>query len=189
MRLRLVLIFLALAVWATSALPAPFGKPMTSQGELDFSLQDTKGRQSRLADFRGRVVAVVFGYTHCPDYCPTTLARLASATRRLDNPPEFMPVFVTLDPERDTAPVLGAYVNAFHPALVGLRGDLAQTSNAARRFRVLFDKVQEPDGGYSVDHSGGIFLIDRQGNLRQKETDNLSVTEIAQDIEALLLEK
>lgn len=162
---------------------------MAAQGELDFRLQDTHGRESRLADFRGRVVAVVFGYTHCPDYCPTTLARLAGVTRRLDNPAAFAPVFVTLDPERDTPAILGAYVNAFHPALLGLWGDLDQTSEAARRFRVLFEKVQEPDGSYSVDHSGGIFLIDRKGMLRLKEPDNLGVDDIVQDIRSLLQEQ
>ena len=189
MRSLLILIFVGLVGGAPAALAAPFGKPISSHGELDFTLQGPDERTRRLADFRGKVVAIVFGYTHCPDYCPTTLARLAGVTRQLGKPADFVPIFVTLDPERDTPSVLGAYANAFHPDMVGLRGGPTQTAEAARHFRVLFEKVQEPDGSYSVDHSGGIFLIDRQGRLRLKEPDNLSTKEMAQDIKSLLQEK
>lgn len=189
MRFLLLLLVAGLSGWASSALPAPFGKPITSQGEPDFRLRDAKGAERRLADFRGRVVALAFGYTQCPDYCPTTLARLAQTTRQLQNLERFVPIFVTLDPERDTPAVVADYVTAFHPGLLGLRGDLVQTGEAAKRFRVLFEKVHAPEGGYSIDHGGGIFLIDSKGVLRLKEPDNLSAEQIAQDIELLLQEQ
>jgi protein SCO1/2 len=173
---------------APAASAAPLGKVITAQGETGFTLQDTHGRPTRLGDFHGRVVALVFGYTQCPDYCPTTLARLAGITRLVGDSAGFVPVFVTLDPERDTLPILAAYTAAFHPDLRGLRGDLSQTAAAAHAFRVLFEKAEDGHGGYTVDHSGGIFLVDRKGALRLKEEDRLDVQDIARDIRSLLQE-
>ncbi len=197
-RLGVGCVLLALSMSSWAALPTDenpetgnlvAGKAMTSRGELDFSLRATDGRRYRPADWRGRVLAVVFGYTHCPDYCPTTLARLAQVTRLLPAGAAFQPLFVTLDPQRDSFKVLRPYVRAFHPALLGLRGSPAQTGQIAGQFRVLFEKVQESPGDYSLDHSGGIFLVDRQGRLRLKEADSLSPEVIARDIGHLLREE
>jgi len=135
---------------------------------------------------------VAFGYTHCPDYCPTTLARLGQATRLLAAGAAFQPLFVTLDPQRDSFKLLRPYVRGFHPALLGLRGSPAETQALAGQFRVLYEavqeSVQESASYYSLDHSGGIFLVDRHGRLRFKEPDQLSPADIAADISLLLAE-
>lgn len=171
---------------SAQAEPAFLGKPMASRGELRFALRATDGRIYRPADFQGRVLAVAFGYTHCPDYCPTTLARLGQATRLLAAGAAFQPLFVTLDPQRDSFKVLRPYVRGFHPAMLGLRGSPAETQALAGQFRVLYETVQESAAYYSLDHSGGIFLVDRHGRLRFKEPDQLSPADIAADISLLL---
>jgi protein SCO1/2 len=184
--LAAVLAGLGGAACSVRAEPAFLGKALESRGELSFALRATDGRIHRPADWQGQVLAVVFGYTHCPDYCPTTLARLGQATRLLPVGAAFQPLFVTLDPLRDTFKVLRPYVRGFHPAILGLRGNPAETEALAGQFRVLFEKVEESATYYSIDHSGGIFLVDRHGRLRYKEPDQLSPAEIAADISLLL---
>jgi protein SCO1 len=135
-------------------------------GEL--ALTDHTGRARTLADFRGKVVAVFFGYTQCPDVCPTTLAELAEARRRLGSEGERLQVlFVTVDPERDTQALLEQYVPAFDPSFLGLRGDADATARAAKAFRVIYQKQPgKTEDSYTVDHSAGTFLFDPQGRLR-----------------------
>jgi protein SCO1/2 len=120
-----------------------------------------------LADFRGKVVAVFFGFTHCPDACPTTLAEMAQVMRELGPEADKLQVlFVTVDPERDTPAVLKQYVPSFHPAFLGLAGDAQATSRVAKEFKVYYQKQPLKDGGYSVDHSAGTYFFDREGRLR-----------------------
>ena len=129
-------------------------------------LPDTTGRVRHLEDFRGKAVVLFFGFTHCPDVCPTTLADLSQVMKQLGPDAERVQVlFVTVDPERDTPEVLGKYVGAFDPRFLGLYGDAAATQRAAREFKVFFEKRKSADG-YSVDHSGQTYVIDPQGRLR-----------------------
>ena len=143
----------------TDVTGAGFGKSL--------ELTDHHGKPRTLADFRGKVVTVFFGFTHCPDVCPTTLAEMAQVMKALGPDADRVQVlFVTVDPERDTQQVLQQYVPAFHPAFLGLHGDAAATARAAKEFKVYFNKQPGKSGGYSVDHSAGTFILDQQGRLR-----------------------
>jgi protein SCO1 len=134
----------------------------------DFSLIDHTGRTRTLADFRGKAVVMFFGYTHCPDVCPTTLAELKTVKSQLGPDGDRLQVlFVSVDPERDTQDVLAQYVPAFDPSFLGLRGDAAATAKVAKDFKVFYQKVpgSKPDN-YSVDHTAGSYVFDPQGRLR-----------------------
>jgi protein SCO1/2 len=137
----------------------------------ELNLTDHNGKPRTLADFRGKVVTVFFGFTHCPDVCPTTLAEMAQVMKELGREGDRLQVlFVTVDPERDTPAVLKQYVPSFHPSFLGLYGDPGATARAAREFKVYFQKQPPKDGaaggGYSVDHGAGTFILDGQGRLR-----------------------
>ena len=129
----------------------------------DFKLTEATGKERHLSDFRGKVVVLFFGYTHCPEVCPTTLADLAQVVRLLGKDAGKVQVlFVTLDPERDTAEVLAKYVPSFNPSFIGLYGDTGATALAARVFAVSYQKHSEKTG-YSLDHSDGTYLIGKNG--------------------------
>ena len=141
-----------------------------------------------LADYRGRVVVLFFGYTHCPDVCPTTLTQLAQA-RRLLGPDagRVQVLFVTLDPERDTAQLLARYAPAFDPSFVGLTGTQPHIEAAAREFKVFFQKVTGPTSdSYTLDHSSGSFVFDPQGRIRLYLPDRAQPDQIAADLKRLL---
>lgn len=166
--LGVLLLVALLAACGEPKLPSPFHASEVSAkiAQADFRLVDHNGKPRTLADFRGKLVVLFFGYTHCPDVCPTTLADLAQVMRRLDKDADRVQVlFVTVDPERDTRELLAQYVPAFHPAFLGLYGDPQATAQAARAFDVVFQK-QPTTSGYNVDHSAGTFLIDSQGKVR-----------------------
>jgi protein SCO1/2 len=131
-------------------------------------LPDADGRMRTLADWKGKVVVVFFGYTQCPDFCPTTLAELAGIKKSLGAAGQKVQVvFVTVDPERDTPAVLKSYVANFGPGVVGLRGSLEQTAAAAREFKVFYAKVPgKSEGSYSMDHSAASFVFDPRGQAR-----------------------
>lgn len=134
----------------------------------DFQLTDHAGNPRTLADFRGKVVMLFFGFTHCPYVCPTTLATLAQAMRLLgDDARQVQGLFVTVDPKRDTPDVLAKYVPAFHPTFLGLYGDEAATARAAQEFKI-YHHAHEPDkrGSYDVEHSGQVYVLDPEGRLR-----------------------
>ena len=133
----------------------------------ELSLTDHNGKLRTLADFHGKVVTVFFGFTHCPDVCPTTLAEMAQVAKDLGPDADKLQVlFVTVDPERDTPQVLKQYVPSFNPSFLGLYGDSASTTRAAKEFKVFFEKQPAKNGSYSVDHSAGTFVFDRAGRLR-----------------------
>jgi len=186
---RLALVVLAAWLAAcTPAGPAFKGSDVTGASfGRDFALTDPAGRPRTLADYRGKVVAVFFGYTQCPDVCPTTLAALAEASRALaGDADKVQVVFITVDPDRDTAALLAQYVPAFDPRFVGLRGDAAATERVAREFKVIYQKVPgaTPDR-YTMDHSAGIFLFDRAGRLRVYES-SADPAVLAHDLRTLL---
>jgi protein SCO1/2 len=152
----------------------------------DFHLNDHNGKPRSLADFRGKVVAVFFGYTHCPDVCPTTMANLARTMRLLGKDANRVQVlFVTIDPERDTRELLAKFVPAFDPSFLGMYGDAQATASAAKSFRVDYQKVPAKHG-YYMDHSAFTYVIDTQGKLRLMAGDRESSEWLAEDIRQLL---
>jgi len=163
----------------TDVTGAPFGR--------ELSLTDYNGKPRTLADFRGKVVVIFFGYTHCPDVCPTTLAELAQVAKMLGPDAGRMQVlFVTVDPERDTPEVLHRYVPSFNPSFLGLYGDAAATARAAKEFKIYYRKQPLPGGGYTVDHSAGTYVIDPQGRLRLFAQYGQGVTAMLHDVRVLL---
>jgi protein SCO1/2 len=165
---------------STDITGADFGK--------DFQLTDFNGQSRQLADFRGKVVAVFFGYTHCPDVCPTTLSELASARRKLGaDAGKVQVLFITADPERDTPEVLKQYVTAFDPTFLGLRGTPEQTAQLAKAFKVIIQKNSGADpNNYTVDHSSGTYVYDTSGRLRLYMSYGQSAELFAHDIAQLL---
>ncbi len=133
-----------------------------------FTLVDQTGKQVTDKDFRGRYMLVFFGYTHCPDVCPAELQVMSQALDDLGpKASEIVPVFISLDPERDTPEVIGAYVKNFSPSLVGLTGSPEQVAKAAKAYRVSYSKFyangQDNKNNYSVDHSTFLYLMDKNG--------------------------
>jgi len=166
--LFLLLLGMLLAACDPPKLPSPFhASDVTAKfTQVTFHLTDQHGQARTLADFHGKVVVLFFGYTHCPDVCPTTLADLAQVMRLLNKDADKVQVlFITLDPERDKPDMLANYVAMFNPTFLALNGDLQATSQAARAFNVTFQK-QPTSSGYSLDHSDGSYLIDPKGRVR-----------------------
>ena len=154
----------------------------------DFHLTDHTGKPRALADFRGKVVVIFFGYTQCPEECPTTLSRLAATMQKLGPDASRVQVLlVTVDPERDTREVLSQYVPAFNPTFLGLYGDAAATAEVAKEFKIIYQKQPGPTPStYSMDHSTGTFIFDREGRLRVYESYAQGPDALAHDIHALL---
>ena len=151
-------------------------------------LTDHTGKLRRLEDFRGKAVVVFFGFTHCPDVCPTTLADAAQAMRQLGPDADRVQVlFVSVDPERDTREALAKYVPAFDARFLGLRGDLEATRRATKEFKVYFEKRpgKTPDD-YSVDHSAQSYVLDPQGRLRLFVRHDRLAEDLAPDLRVLL---
>lgn len=151
------------------------------------SLKDVDGKVRTLAEFKGKVVFLFFGYTQCPDVCPTTMADLSAVRKKLGADGERVQgVFVTVDPERDTPAVLKPYLAAMDPSFVGLHGSLAETEAAAKEFKVFYQKVEGRDQGYTIDHTAGAFVFDPEGHVRLFVRYGLGVDAITADIKALL---
>lgn len=131
-----------------------------------FELWNADGRRVSLEEFRGRLVLLYFGFASCPDVCPTDLAAIGVALRELGAAADgVQPLFVTLDPARDTPAVLREYAAAFHPRLIALTGSDAEIRRVARGFKVFYEVVRLPGGGYSIDHTAFTFLLDREGRF------------------------
>lgn len=149
-------------------------------------LQDTSGRERHLEDFRGKAVVLFFGFTHCPDVCPTTLADLAGVMKTLGADAERVQVlFVTVDPERDTAEALAKYVGAFDPRFIALRGDLAATQRMAKEFKIYFEKRKQGES-YTIDHSAQSYVIDPQGRLRLLVRHDRLAQDLPDDLRVIL---
>ena len=157
----------------------------------DFKLTDHTGKPRTLADFRGKVVVLFFGYTQCPDVCPTTLSTLRETVSLLgDDASRVQVLFATVDPARDTQQLLAQYVPAFHPDFLGLSGDEATIAATAKEFKVFYAKQpgKTPDS-YSVDHTTGSYAFDPRGKLRLLLRHGEAPANIAADIRLLLAEK
>lgn len=154
----------------------------------EFRLAGHDGKPRTLADFQGKVVAVFFGFTHCPDVCPTTLATMREVKEKLGaDGTRLQVIFVTVDPERDTPELLSKYVTAFDPTFLGLHGTQEEIAQAAKAFKVYYQKVpgKTPDT-YTMDHTASTYLYDPRGRLRLFVRHGQSVDPIVQDIRALL---
>ena len=167
---------------STDITGAPYGKAL--------ALTDHFGKRRTLADFRGKAVVLFFGFTQCPDVCPTTLADAAEALKTLGTASERVQVlFVTLDPERDTREILSSYVTAFDPRFLALSGDLDATQVAAKEFKVFFEKrPADATGAYSVDHSAQTYVLDPAGRLRLFVRHGRLREDLAHDLRALFAE-
>lgn len=207
--MKLGILVLVLALGVAVGMVAYRGQPTSNavfkstditavQWGHDFDLADHRGRRRALAGFRGKVVMAFFGYTNCPDVCPTALAEMAQVVRRLGADGNRVQVlFITTDPGRDTAERLATYVPAFHPSFLGLRGTPEQTAQIAKDFKVYYQADEsKPDGHaghgnedrqYMVQHSSGIFVFDPAGKLRLyvSATDR-SVDDMIHDVKLLL---
>jgi protein SCO1/2 len=187
---RIVVIALAALLAACGQSPVPkfqstdvtganFGKVL--------ALTDHTGKPRTLADFQGKVVVIFFGFTQCPDVCPTTLAEMAKVVRDLGaDGARVQVLFVSVDPERDTAQLLKQYVTAFHPSFLGLTGDADATARTAKEFKVYVQRQPAKNGGYSVDHSAGTFILDSQGRLRLFVQYGAGAQVLLSDIKILL---
>ena len=154
----------------------------------DFALADHTGKPRALADFRGKVVVMFFGFTHCPDVCPTTLAELATVMKKLGADGDRVQVLlVTVDPERDTPQILSQYVTAFDPRFLALRGTAEETGQVAKEFKIIYQKVAgaRPDS-YSMDQSAGTYIFDTRGRLRVYVSYGQGPEVFAHDIALLL---
>ena len=155
----------------------------------DFSLQDPQGKTRTLADYKGKAVVMFFGYTHCPDVCPTTMAELNQVMQKLGADAQRVQVlFVTVDPQRDTPELMGQYVPAFNPAFVGLRpADDAALKEVTKAFRVVVNKVEgSTPNNYTIDHTAGIYVFDPNGQLRLFMRPDEPVDAMAKDLKTLL---
>lgn len=152
------------------------------------NLTDHTGKPRSLADFKGKVVAVFFGYTHCPDVCPTTMADLKQTMKLLGTQADELQVlFVTLDPERDTQEVLAQYVPSFDKRFVGLFGTQEQTAKATADFKIFASRVENSGrSGYTIDHSAGVYIYDKAGKIRLYVAYGEKPQVIAADIKKLL---
>jgi len=168
---------------STDITGADFGKELALTGH--------DGKPRTLADFRGRLVVLFFGYTHCPDICPTTLADMAAVMKRLGpDAARVQVLFVTVDPERDTPEVLSQYVPAFDASFLGLSGDAAATQRAAKEFRIFYEKRPGgAPGAYTVDHSAQSYVLDGEGRLRLFVKQDRIAQDLAEDLRALLKEQ
>ena len=154
------------------------------------SLSDADGQQRSLAEFKGKVVLVFFGYTQCPDVCPTTMAELSEVKRSLGaDGARVQGVFVSLDPDRDTAPLLKSYVENFGPDIIGLRGTAEQTKAVAREFKVFYNPVPGKTAtSYTVDHTAGSYIFDAKGRVRLFTRYGGGAKALADDLKILLAE-
>ena len=154
----------------------------------DFALTDHTGKLRTLADFKGKAVVLFFGYTQCPDVCPTTMVEMASVMQQLGPLADKVQVlFVTVDPERDTPALLSKYVPAFDPRFLGLVGDKAATEKITKDFRVFYQKVPgKTPGSYTIDHSAGSYVFDTQGRVRLFIRNGQGTEPIVHDLKILL---
>ncbi|MXR37692.1 SCO family protein [Craterilacuibacter sinensis] len=184
-------LLLALALSACSPTPAPLpfkGSDISGEtfgGEL--TLNAHTGQRVSLADYKGKVVALFFGYTHCPDICPTTLLEYAAAMKTLGKDSDQVQVlFVSVDAKRDTPAVLAGYVPHFNPRFIGLSGSAAELAAVATRFRIVSQVLPTEGGGYLIDHSAGSYLLDKTGRLRVYQPYGTPADALAHDIRLLL---
>lgn len=192
-RLGSALLVACLSVLAACAPPPPPFNATEVKG-IDYGrglgITDTEGKVRRLEDFKGEVTLVFFGFTRCPDVCPTTLMRLRQARAAVGADADRIRVLlVSVDPERDTPEALGAYVRNFDPSFVGLRPEPAELPKVVKAFHAIAEKVPVGDAGeYTVDHSGTIYVYDRANRMRLIAQPDFEIAKFADDLRRLARE-
>ena len=184
-----LLLVVLLAACGKTGMSSPYhAVDITRQhAEAEFHLTDSRGKPSSLKDFSGKVVVLFFGYTHCPEVCPTTLADLAQVMRLLGKDAERVQVlFVTLDPERDNPKILAEYVPFFDHSFLGLYGDAQATAQAVKAFGVSYEKTFNKSGDYTLDHSDNTYLIGIKGQPLLLSPYGQRTELLVQDIKLLL---
>lgn len=172
---------------------ALFGPPALAQHDLGlgetrdivprYLLQDVNGRATTPEDHRGYYQLIAFGYTFCPDICPTTLTEMAAVLKELGPlAKRLRPIFISIDPERDTLQVLREYAAFFDARIIGMTGSPALVARAAQNFKVRYQKVPKEGGNYAVDHSAGMYLLGPDGNFAKKYGYGTPAVEIAASI-------
>lgn len=187
--MKSVVPILALCAFTASAAEMRTGTFSPPRQAPDFTLQGSHGIDLRLSSYRGKVVALGFGYTHCPDVCPTTLADLAQARRELGAAAgDFQVIYVTVDPQRDTAKRLQQYVTAFDPSFRGATGTAEQLAEVRKAYGIQAVRKDNPDrpSSYSVHHSSYVYLVDRAGNLRAMMPFGVALEDVVHDVKTLL---
>lgn len=188
--LRSLILAAAVSLAACTEAPPAFNATDITGAEYgkSLALDDHTGTRRTLADFRGKVVTIFFGFTQCPDVCPTSLSTMSEVMRLLGEDADRVQVlFMTVDPERDTPELLAQYVPAFDSRFLGLVGDLGTTAEVAKDFRVFYRKSGDVEGGhYTIDHSAGTYVFDPSGRLRLYVKHGETADRIAADIRILL---
>jgi len=176
-------ILMALAI----VVPSSAGRAASMAVESTFALTGTDGRVVTDRDFRGHWMIVYFGYTYCPDICPTTLAEITNALSALGpQAAKFQPVFITVDPARDSQRVLAEYLKSFDSRFVGLRGDVGTTQDVARRYHAFFRLRYSGNGQYTVDHSSFIYVFDPDGKFAALLTGDVRADALADRLRSLV---
>ncbi len=188
---RTGLALLAAALLAGAAVAQPAHSPLAEESvgiNPRYLLQDPRGRSVTNEDFRGRFQLIAFGYTYCPDVCPTTLVEMAALLKQLgDQAERLQPIFITVDPERDSGKVLQTYTEFFDPRILGLTGSPALVRRAADNFKIRYAKVREPGAeNYAVDHSAGMILLGPDGAFIKKFAFATPVDDIAAQLREVL---
>ena len=183
------LVFWLAACALSAAAPLALGEERSDTRELGtyrYMLMDPNGRAVSHEDFPGYFQLIAFGYTFCPDICPTTLSEMSLIMEKLGKDSDrLQPVFITVDPERDTAAVMRNYTAFFHPRIIGLTGSLAFVTRVAEHFKIRFEKVREPGvpaNQYAVDHSAGMYLLGPDGRFVRKFAYGTSYADVAERI-------
>jgi len=184
------LLLFGLAGIAYAAIPSPPGTPLSTQlssFSARFELQTLDGQQVTDASYRGRWLLVYFGYTFCPDVCPTVLIDVGRALNALGPLADrVQPVFITVDPARDTASHMGQYLRAFSPRIVGLRGDPKQLEITAKQFHTYYRVRNLGNGDYAVDHSSFLYVISPDGHVVKVLPDSLRDQKLAEELRQLV---
>lgn len=183
------LLLLCLAGCDGKALPFKATPVANAPMAANFTLTDQFGQTRSLSDFRGKVVSLFFGFTHCPDICPTHLARQAEVMRQLGpQAGDVAVLFVTLDPERDSPDALKNYMALFNPHFIALTGTQEATSNVAKQYKIFWQKTPLPESAlaYTIDHATNSFLIDQDGRMRLIVPHEMPATDVTHDLKLLL---
>lgn len=191
---RAICLALASVVLAACSADKPQFKNIDITGAdyaRDFSLIDQHGQLRRMADFKGKAVVVFFGFTQCPDVCPSAMAELAQIKQQLGpDGDRLQAVFISLDPERDTPEVLKAYMGNFDPSFLALRPTLEQLPELARHFKIFYKKNEgKTAGSYTLDHSAGSYVFDPQGRVRLYTRQGSGAAALTADLKLLLAGK
>lgn len=174
------------ATGAVLSIERPSNGTLNLGGPFQFT-DATTGKTVTDRSFRGRMMLIYFGYTYCPDACPTALNNISQAMAKLGpDANKVVPLFISIDPDRDTPKVMAAYTKAFDPRIQGLTGSAAETATAAKEFAVYYKKHEEPGGGYLMDHSSLIYVIGDDGKFVKILPASENGDKLAGDIEKLL---